>query len=168
MNSMNVAGMNAVPGGPVGGVPMMASGSAAPRHEPVVSQEQIFTQLNTCIYDYFLKRGQFDVARALLQDDSIKLSTNQPLKTSPGHPNGLDNDASMTDSKDGDKLKIPDDLPPAIVPMDSQQSFLFDWFSVFWDIFLAQRKKSNNPYVQGYMQVNQVGPLPRVLLLVVS
>lgn len=143
---------------------MMPTGSGAPRSEPVASQEQLYQQLNTCIYDYFLKRGHFDIARALLQDDSVKLTTQQHVKTSPGQANGVDNDTAMIDGKDGEKLKIPDDLPAAGVPMDSQQSFLFDWFSVFWDIFLASRKKSNNSTVNQFITQVRVS-LPTSSLL---
>lgn len=161
MNQMNVAGMNPGPGGPVGGVPMINNGSAAPRNEPQ-SQEALITQLNTCIYDYFLKRGHHDCARALLQDESIKLNTDPNAKTSPGNRrdgdvNGVESDATMTDSKDGDKMKIPDDLPRPNVPNDSQQSFLFDWFSLFWDIFWAQRKKGLTNEARQYVQHTQVG-----------
>ncbi|CAK40968.1 uncharacterized protein An12g00390 [Aspergillus niger] len=163
MNQMNMAGMNPGAGGPVGGVPMINNGSAAPRNEQNINNipENMINNLNTYIYDYFLKRGYHDCARALVKDESIKLNTEPPIKTSPGHRrdadvNGVDGDTMMTDGKDGDKLKIPDDLPRPNLPSEGQQSsFLLDWFSLFWDFFWAQRKKGNSNDVRSYLTHTQ-------------
>lgn len=154
---MNV-GMNPGVPGPVGGVPMMNNGSAAPRNDgPMNNPEYMISQLNTYIYDYFLKRGYHDCARALIQDETIKLNTGPGTKTSPGDVNGVDNDAMMTDGKDGEKIKIPDDLPRPSLPNESlQSSFLLDWFGLFWDFFGAQRKRGNNQDVAKYLQHTQV------------
>ncbi|KAJ5698215.1 Transcriptional activator somA [Penicillium macrosclerotiorum] len=163
MNQMNVAGMNPGVGGPVGGVPMMNNGSMAPRNDGNMNMnnpEIMINNLNTYIYDYFLKRGYHECARALVQDESIKLNTDAG-KTSPGSRrdgdvNGIDGDAMMTDGKDGEKIKIPDDLPRPSLPNESlQSSFLLDWFSLFWDFFWAQRKKGNSNDVRQYLQHNQ-------------
>lgn len=165
MNQMNVAGMNPGVGGPVGGVPMMNNGSTAPRNDGNMnmnSSELMINNLNTYIYDYFLKRGYHDCARALVQDESIKLNTDPGTKTSPGSrrdgdTNGVDGDAMMTDGKDGEKIKIPDDLPRPSLPNESlQSSFLLDWFSLFWDFFWAQRKRGNHADVRQYLQHTQV------------
>jgi hypothetical protein len=157
MNPINIAGMagmNAMPGGPVGGVPMMNTQSAVSR-EQNMTQESVYMQLNTCIYDYFLKRGQFDVARMLLNDENIKLDTDD-AKSSPNHMNGVDGDTSMGDTKD-EKIRIPDDFPRPRVPMDSGNSFLYEWFSLFWDIFAAQRKRPPmNQMAQAYVNSSQV------------
>ncbi|KAJ9353267.1 hypothetical protein DTO280E4_7456 [Paecilomyces variotii] len=162
MNQMNVGGMNPGAGGPVGGIPMINSASTAPRDGAMHNvQETMINHLNTYIYDYFLKRGYHDCARALVQDESIKLNTEGPTKTSPGHrrdgdANGVDGDTMMGDSKDGEKIKIPDDLPRPNLPSDSQQSsFLLDWFSLFWDIFWAQRKRGNSNDAKQYLQHTQ-------------
>ncbi|KAJ5580163.1 uncharacterized protein N7459_006148 [Penicillium hispanicum] len=162
MNQMNVAGMNPGVGGPVGGVPMMNNGSTAPRNDGNMNNpEMMINNLNTYIYDYFLKRGYHDCARALVQDESIKLNTDPGNKTSPGNRrdgdvNGIDGDPMMTDGKDGEKIKIPDDLPRPSLPNDSpQSSFLLDWFSLFWDFFWAQRKRGNSQEVRQYLQHTQ-------------
>lgn len=140
-----------MPGGPVGGVPMMNSASAP----PPPTQESVYKQLNTYIYDYFLKRGQFDIARMLLNDESIPLATDPDPKTSPSHMNGVDGDTSMTDSKD-DKIKIPDEFPRPQVPIDSPNSFLFEWYSLYWDIFLVQRRRTPlNPMAPQFVQQTQ-------------
>ena len=167
MNQMNVSGLNpGAAGGPMAAtaVPVMSNGSAIPRssNEPTIgagSPEGMINNLNTYIYDYFLKRGYHECARALIQDESIKLNTEPPIKASPGHRevNGVDSESIMSDVKVGDKLKVPDDLPRPSLPSEGQQSsFLLDWFSLFWDFFWAQRKKGNSNDVRQYLQHNQV------------
>jgi len=62
----------------------------------------------------------------------------------------------LTDSKDGDKLKFPDDLPRPNLPNDTQQSsFLLDWFSLFWEMFWAARRKGQTAEAKQYMQYSQ-------------
>ena len=156
MNQINMPGLNP---GPMGGVPMMGNGSTIPRNDMGASPDGMINNLNTYIYDYFLKRGYHECARALVQDESIKLNTEPPVKMSPGHRevNGVDSESIMSDVKGGDKLKVPDDLPRPNLPSEGQQSsFLLDWFSLFWDFFWAQRKKGNSNDVRQYLQHNQV------------
>ncbi|KAI9372028.1 hypothetical protein BJX61DRAFT_543106 [Aspergillus egyptiacus] len=162
MNQMNVVGMNPGAGGPVGGVPMVNNGSMAPRNDGNMNiPEMMINNLNTYIYDYFLKRGYHDCARALVKDESVKLNTEPPIKTSPGQRregevNGIEGDVMMTDGKDGDKMKIPDDLPRPNLSSEGQQtSFLLDWFSLFWEFFWSQRKKGNSTDVRQYLQHTQ-------------
>ncbi|KAL2839792.1 hypothetical protein BJX68DRAFT_279325 [Aspergillus pseudodeflectus] len=161
MNQMNVAGMNPGVGGPVGGVPMVNNGSMAPRNDGSMNPDIMINNLNTYIYDYFLKRGYHDCARALVKDELVKLNTEPPIKTSPGQRregdmNGVDGDAMMTDGKDGEKLKIPDDLPrPSLVSESQHTSFLLEWFSLFWEFFWSQRKKGHSADVRQYLQHNQ-------------
>ena len=172
MNQMNVPGMNPGAGGPVGGVPMINNGSTAPRNDGNVNNipETMINNLNTYIYDYFLKRGYHDCARALVQDDLVKLNTEPATKTSPGSRrdgdvNGVESDAMMTDGKDGDKIKFPDDLPRPNLPNETQNSsFLLDWFNLFWDFFWAQRNKGNRNDVRQYLQHTQVLIHPRRLI----
>ena len=167
MNQMNVAGMNPGAGGPVGGIPMMNNGSSAPRSEPSL-QDNMVVRLNTYIYDYFLKRGYYDCARALIQDDSIPINTSPASKPAPGHRrdgdvNGVDADGMLADSKEDIKSRIPDDLPrPNLNDHPQQTSFLFDWFNLFWDIFWAQRKRGKSDDVQQYLQHTQVCKQPNV------
>ena len=167
------------PGGPVGGIPMMNTGSSAPGtnnsntgSNPSINSttnnnsnppDPIVLQLNTYIYDYFLKRGYHESARALAQDESAPLNTVPQSKAGTrrdGEVNGVDGDAMLTDSKD-DAKKIPDDLPrPALNGEQHDSSFLFDWWNLFWDIFSAQRRKtkphnSNDPASQ-YLTHTQV------------
>ncbi|WEW59868.1 hypothetical protein PRK78_005349 [Emydomyces testavorans] len=163
MNQMNMQGMHPAAGGPVGGVPMMSTGSSAPRSEPsnnpnAPPDNTMVIQLNTYIYDYFLKRGYLDCARALIKDTNVPINTAPPSKSNhrDGEVNGVDNDAMITDSNDDVKPKIPDDLPRPNLNGDMQQtSFLFDWFNLFWDVFWAQRKKGKSTDAMQYLQHTQ-------------
>jgi len=104
------------------------------------------TQLNTYIYDYFLKNNQIELARALQQSDLMVLTNQVPSRSSPGRrdANGSD-DANDVESKD-DTLKRLDGLPSAKVPPNCpNDSFLHDWWCLFWDIWDAQRNKPGKP-----------------------
>ncbi|KAK2740472.1 hypothetical protein FQN57_006099 [Myotisia sp. PD_48] len=154
MNQVNMQGMNSMVGGPMGGIPMVNSVSA-PRSEPSTSfQDAMTAQLNTYIYDYFLKQGYHDCARALWQDDKVSINTNPVSKPSTGRREGEVNGVDGDDSKDNTK-QIPDDLPRPNLGDSQQSSFLFDWFNIFWDVYSAQRKKSRTPEVVHYLNHTQ-------------
>ncbi|EFR02894.1 OefA protein [Nannizzia gypsea CBS 118893] len=177
MNQMNMQGMNpsvampgnavpvgvpgvGVPGGgmPMGGIPMINSASgSAPRSEPNQNlQDTMATQLNTYIYDYFLKRGYHDCARALVQDESVTLNTTiAPHKGTPHRRDGEVNGVDSEEGKEDMKSRIPDDLPRPNLGDSQQTSFLFDWFNIFWDVFSAQRKKPRSNDAMQYLQHTQ-------------
>jgi hypothetical protein len=150
-----VGGMmvNGPGGGPNGATPQQGSANDAELRE--VAYE---AQLNTYIYDYFLKKGQWASARALLKSE---LKVNSVDKNGPGgqgnRPNGVNDNE---DSKDGGlDSKRPNDLPdPAGIDKDSTNSFLFDWFAMFWDMYWAQRPNSRvvGSDAATYMQNTQV------------
>ncbi|KAJ2971922.1 hypothetical protein NQ176_g7452 [Zarea fungicola] len=140
-----MANMNPM-GGPVGSapMPMMNNGAVNPQAGAGVRQQQLNDSqrvvLNTYIYEYFLRYGMYDCARALLVSE-------QPLnvKDKNGNAvNGAGDDAMDTDSKDDLDSKTPEDLPAPKLPMPaSDTSFLYEWFCLFWDIYNAQRGKSS-------------------------
>ena len=149
MNQMTMAGMNPGQGGPVGGGLMMMNNGTPATPSNGNTQDEMKQRLNTYIYDYFLNFGYHDHARALARDDKFEISTKNPVKSSPGRRkdgevNGIDENNMDTDSKD-DLTLIPDDLPRPQVPNDCPgNSFLFDWFCLFNDIFKAQRSRKPN------------------------
>lgn len=157
MNTMaaNMANMNPAMGGPVGGpMPMMNNGAVAPQVGPRHLQDR--TLLNTYIYEYFMRYGMYDCARAILtEDDQIKV-----LKGGNGRSdNGLGDEHMDTDSKDGQDQKRPQDLPAPNVPTPVPDScFLFEWFSLFWDMFNSQKGKGANGQINQYVQHTQVCP----------
>ena len=141
---INMAGMGSV-GGPVGGPNMMNNGPNA--SDPAYHSRQ----LNTYIYDYFLKNNHFELAR--LVNNTLD-TTNPDVKPSPRRDvNGI-NDGMDDDSKDN-LHKIPDDLPRPKLPQTNDNSFLLDWWSQFWDVFSAQRNRIKGP-AQVYLQHSHV------------
>ncbi|EXJ70304.1 uncharacterized protein A1O5_06372 [Cladophialophora psammophila CBS 110553] len=164
---MNMTGMNPAamaPGGPVGGgMIMMNNGSPATQVNMSSSPEQLKAQLNTYIYEYFLKLGHYDLARSLLREEKFEVRTKPPVKQSPGRRkdvevNGVDGDAMDTDVKDD----IPEDLPRPMHVTDANTpgiGFLFEWFSIFSDLFTAHRSSK----MQGG-QGGNMGPAAQYLI----
>ena len=139
---LNMAGMGSV-GGPVGGPHLMNSGSS-----------DHTKNLNTYIYDYFLKNGHFELARAVhntLAVNTTMDNTNADIKRSPRRDvNGV-SDGMDDDSKDN-VHKIPDDLPrPKLPPTGNDNSFLLDWWCQFWEMWSARRGR-NQGAAHAYLQ----------------
>ncbi|KAH6643141.1 hypothetical protein C7974DRAFT_118002 [Boeremia exigua] len=136
-------------GGPVNGTPVMAhlSMPGPPQHQAMDPREQ----LNTYIYDYFLRNNHNRLARAMVECD-MKMSTTPAQKTSPGSkPNGLD--------PDDDTHGLPNPLLPKNQMADN--SFLLDWWVQFWDIFQASKIRSGQPtkgaqYIQHTRHITQM------------
>jgi hypothetical protein len=150
MSHMNMAGMGAG-GAALGGLALMNNGTngTTPRNEEETDFE---ARLNTHIYGFFLKSENYDCARALLESG---VNMEPPVKRRDGDMNGID-DAMQTDSKEDMDSKRPSDLPPVPGSAD-QPNFLLDWYSCFWDIFLARTKPSKaTPQAMQYMQHTQV------------
>ena len=160
MNMNGMSGVNGAGGG--GGMPGMnhTTNGAGPRSGSDHDRDNDYeAKMNTHIYDYFLKHQQYDCARALLNSD-LKVNYIH-TKSSPGRNrdmNGVDENAMDTDSKDNIHSKKPEDLPnPDIGGFSPNTSFLLEWFSLFWDMFFAQRKapQASVPAMQ-YVQHTQV------------
>ncbi len=157
-NNINMAGMGAM-GGPVGGgMPMMNNGApgARPTMPDNVNQR---SQLNTYIYEYFLRNGMYDCARSLLKSD-------QPmnvLKDSAGRrreENGVGDEGADGESKDDIDPQRPADLPDPNLPKECPEScFLYEWWCLFWDMFNAQRGKGDGRNILQYVSHTQVSDL---------
>lgn len=162
MNNVNMANMNM--GGPVGGgpMPMMNNGALAAQHAQRQDGNNR-TNLNTYIYEYLVREGMYDCARALLQaDPTINITPkDSPDRRRDGGGNVLGNgvdDPMDSDSKDDIDSKRPGDLPPPNVPsIGSDSCFLYEWFCLFWDMLMAQRNKPGiSPKVSQYVNHTQV------------
>jgi len=154
MNNVNMGGMNAM-GGPVGGgMPMMNNGAGGARPPMPVNNNDQRSQLNTYIYEYFLRNGMYDCARSLLNSE-------QPInveKDSPGRrrENGTGDDGGDGDNKDDIDSKQPHDLPNPAIPKECPEScFLYEWWCLFWDMFNAQRGKGDARSVLQYVNHTQ-------------
>lgn len=172
MNPMNMPGfqqqmaagqMNGMPVGPMNGMPGQMNGPAmtpnaasTPHSEAGTGQtEGLVLQMNTYIYDYFIKNGHHQCARAMVKGDGLPINFVQQSERRDGEANGMDENSMDADGQD-DMKRLPDDLPrPKTFGGESSESFLLEWFIVFWELFWAQRKKGK-PDSQMYLQHQQV------------
>lgn len=135
---MNMAGLNAG-NAAFGGTPMLPNGSNGAVPRPGGEHEEVSyeAKLNSFIYGYYIDKKQWDLARAL------KNSGVPFFPAFDASVNGAD-ESKHHDSKNGLDSKRPDDLPE-LPGVDNAQggSFLLGWFSLFWDIYWAQRPINN-------------------------
>lgn len=158
----------AATGGPVGGGnAMMMMGGVDANMPAIAGSEETKVRLNTYIYEYVLKLGLHDAARALnSQQDKFKIDSKpkqSPGRRKDGEANGVDSDAM-----DVDKFDIPNDLPLPNIDMSPQgEGFLIEWFSIFSDLFAASSKSKqgvNNPATQYLMTAQVSEPTPQSVL----
>ncbi|EWC45805.1 hypothetical protein DRE_05142 [Drechslerella stenobrocha 248] len=162
MTNLVAAGVQ-VPGG-MPGMPQAQPNPMSNGSGPKVGERSL---LNTYIYDYFIRHDMYECARAILQEGEV--STEPGTSARRGSPSRRsqkhDPDGNMTngidDSMDGDRKDDGEgsergaDLPLPKVPQDSSGgSFLYDWWSLFWDIFGARTGKAVSGPAVAY--VNQV------------
>lgn len=140
-----------------GGMPMMNNGLPRQRAMPINDNQQR-SQLNTYIYEYFLRNEMWDCARTIIK-------SGQPINVMKSSPSGRDmngnllenGDDGQEDSKDDLNPNKPSDLPAPNLPKDCPEScFLYEWWCLFWDMFNAQRGKGEAPNVQQYINHTQV------------
>ncbi|KAI1438442.1 hypothetical protein GGR50DRAFT_431619 [Xylaria sp. CBS 124048] len=147
-------------GGPVGAGPMAMMGNNTMTATGQVQRppENNRANLNTYIYDYFLREGMYDCARAMLNSEQALNVHKTPRRDENGNAIGtsLGDDPMDTDSKDDVDTKRPSDLPAPNVPNGSDSCFLYEWFCLFWDMLSAQRNKGGvSPHVSQYVAHTQ-------------
>ncbi|KAI1822155.1 hypothetical protein F4861DRAFT_413675 [Xylaria intraflava] len=156
--NVNMANMP-MAGGPVGAGPMtMMAGNAMATGQVQRPPENNRANLNTYIYDYFLREGMYDCARAMLNSEQTLNVHKTPRRDENGNAigAGLGDDPMDTDSKDDVDSKRPSDLPAPNVPNGSDSCFLYEWFCLFWDMLSAQRNKGGvSPHVSQYVAHTQ-------------
>jgi hypothetical protein len=112
-------------------------------------------RFNTYIYDYFLKNKMYDCARACLTSNIPLLIDENAPRPSPGRrPDGMN---GVDENMDMDHLKDEaGDLPmPKLNQSDkSDNSMLFDWWCIFWDMWGARQNpnKFANTEIQQYLR----------------
>jgi len=136
---MNVVAMNpAAAGGPVGGGMMMMNNGSPAVSAGNNTHDSLRLSLNTYIYEYLLKHGHYDIVRTMVSDGRFELKTGpkqSPGRRKDGELNG-DGESMDMDGKDD----IPDDIPrPSTWEPGSGNGFLFEWYSIFQDLFFAHR-----------------------------
>ncbi|MBE7180389.1 MAG: hypothetical protein INR71_04115 [Terriglobus roseus] len=150
---MHMAAM-AAGGGPVGGAQLMNAGARGGGGGMQPSQS-LLIKLNTYIYDYLIRHGFHDVARAMHK--ASKLSDNpMPILLGDGSsPAGRDmNGVDGVDMKE--EVKRPSDLPePGNKIGAAENCFLEDWWCQFWDLHVGARGQGNGALMT-YINASQV------------
>lgn len=124
----------------VSGVP---PGPQQPPQQGSDSRHAVY--LNTYIYDYLLRNEMYDAARGVLK-------SGQPINVEQDRENGLGGDSMDTDSKDEINGKKHEDLPAPILGSAAPDiSFLYEWFSMFWDLLNASKGKYAPNQVNQYV-----------------
>ncbi|KAJ4292502.1 hypothetical protein N0V90_009164 [Kalmusia sp. IMI 367209] len=122
-----MANMNAAAGS-LDGTPIMGNG----QRQPVPGLDPR-DQLNTYIYDYFLRNSHHKLAQVMIESE-LKMNLKPPQKSSPTGRN-----VNGVDSIDPELLPTPN-MPASGQATDN--SFLLDWWVQFWDIFSAARNRT--------------------------
>lgn len=121
------------------------------------SPETAKEKLNTYIYEYFMHNQMYDCARSLRDSKvPINLNLNSPERRRDANGMELGGSDGLEDTKDSFNLDKPDDLPEPGVPM-SEESFLYEWWCIFWDMFNAQRGQNKDGVIKRYQEFSQVG-----------
>lgn len=138
-----MAAMNAS-NGSLDGTPIMGN-MANPNKRGVILDPR--EQLNTYIYDYFIRNDHYDLARAMANSENLKMNT-VPKSSPNNRPNGM---GSMGEY---------DDLPTPQLPPNqaADNSFLLDWWVQFWDIWGALRGRATKgtQYIQHTRNLSQM------------
>ena len=140
---------------------MMNNGAAAGIRQPMPVNDNQRSQLNTYIYEYFLRNGMYDCARSLLNSEQpmniIKDSPGRRRDNDSNMGNGAGDEGGDGDSKDDLDSKRPADLPDPNLPKECPEScFLYEWWCLFWDMFNAQRGKGDGRSVLQYVNHTNV------------
>ncbi|KAM6504740.1 hypothetical protein FSOLCH5_015236 [Fusarium solani] len=137
---------------------MMNSCAVAPHGAPRQLQENYNkqTQLNTYIYEYFLRYGMFDCAQAILKADSdVNVQRHSPRSPRNDKRCRLRNTLSDESIDIGLDSKLSGLLPDPNVPnLPLESCFLYEWFCLFWDMFNAQKNECGRSEQQNKLRSN--------------
>jgi hypothetical protein len=106
------------------------------------------TRLNTYIYEYFLKAGAYQCARALVSNKELSLDLVDPEKQKRTEALGrlLEKEQQFAERELSTQHSSTETLQrpnlPTVVPGGS---FLEEWWLLFWDMFIKQRRHTGSP-----------------------
>lgn len=105
---------------------MKLDGSSSISDSSAVNSKQL---LNAYVYDFLIKNKLSQTAKIFINEAELpvikhdKSNKNSPLISNPSTPK--------------------DNLPNLSMVMDTPQSFLFEWWQIFWDVFQAKNNVNN-------------------------
>lgn len=101
------------------------------------------TQLNTYIYEYFLRNGMFQCAQSILKADSdVNVQRHSPGSARNNKGSRLKKDVCNETTDTGLDSIHSNLLPAPNVPnLSADSCFLYEWFCLFWAMFNAQKNE---------------------------
>jgi hypothetical protein len=94
---------------------------------------------NSYVYDFLKRSGAQETARTYLREggENIKLKNDG---------NSINGNANSSSDSDGNAP-----LPEADVPVQAPEGFLYEWWTVFWDIYSAKLNRPGTMEAQRYV-----------------
>ncbi|BFZ60672.1 Transcriptional activator flo8 [Saitoella coloradoensis] len=165
--------------------PLTSSSSNASNSNQNQQQMQSNEMLQVYIYDYLLKQGLPDSARAFLnevdypvtgsgtqgsssqgsgsrdghggqrEDQTLESSIPSDMEQNPRKRPAPNDDADTGADQERRKIGKHEDLLPAAVPIDAPDGFLLEWWTIFWDIFTARSGKGGSVSASAYIAHQQ-------------
>lgn len=157
---MNMAGMGGPVGGGGAGVPQMNTGTPS-NSGGGLSNENMLKKLNTAVYDYLLRNGLYDIAKAFQSKMDIETKTDtkqSPSQRNGQQPNGVDESMDLDSTSNEAIANRPDGLP---LPNNVHDGpFLQDWWCQFWEVWQVRSGRNagrgvTKEYLQAQRQAQQ-------------
>ncbi|CAG8612950.1 12265_t:CDS:10, partial [Acaulospora morrowiae] len=97
---------------------------------------------NAYVYDFLKRSGARETARVYLKEADIQgfIKNDNTNLINGGGNSGSDNDA---------------DLPNVEVPIKAPEGFLYEWWTVFWDIYSAKLNRPGSENARRYIEQQQ-------------
>ena len=125
------------------------------QNNPIKSQhesEKAF--LHNYIYDYLIKNNFIDSAKTFHKEAEVT-SNGETISLKNPDSDKVDNSSKDSNNKSTIK-KETIELPSPIIVVDTAQSFLLEWWTIFWDLYNAKGAKSNaSPTAQQFLRFRQ-------------
>ncbi|CDK24644.1 unnamed protein product [Kuraishia capsulata CBS 1993] len=96
--------------------------------------------LNAYVYDFLIKSGLPNTAKAFFQEADVPVVQNQDDKANGSRSNSPKGGIS--------------EVPPLMMSMDAPQGFLYEWWQIFWDVFNARTHRGGSANAHQYFQLN--------------
>ncbi|CAG8825204.1 12332_t:CDS:2, partial [Gigaspora rosea] len=101
--------------------------------------------LNAYVYDFLKRSGAIETAKAYLREGDF-----QSVVKNDGTTNSINGTGGS--SSDNDNTSLPD----VDVPVQAPEGFLYEWWTVFWDIYSAKLNRPGTADAQRYVVDQQM------------
>jgi len=112
--------------------------------QPDQNQRNVIKQresslFNSYVYDFLKRSGAHETARTYLREgENLKIKNDGANSINGGGNSGSDNNVGGP-------------LPDADVPVQAPEGFLYEWWTVFWDIYSVKLNRQGTMEAQRYV-----------------